>query len=163
GSPALSSRPAAPGSTTIGGASRKRSFRCSTNPCSLFLQNPAKLVREADLAVVLGGVADHLLGAGDAPEAVAVAADAVEDLERGGGGGAVAGGVDRLDEGLRWVADAEGGAERPAQLLGIGSPLGEVDARLARPADPDLDVLQPLPVALDAGREDEAQVLVGLL
>src|SRR5207302_7118441 len=124
-----------------------------------FGEDLRKPVGEANLTIVLGLVADDLLGIDDAPEAVAVAADAVEDLE----GDAVLvpdiRGFDRFHEELDLISDAQVGAETAMQRLEIvGAAL--VDVGLARAADADLDVFEPLAVALIAGREDESQVLV---
>src|SRR5262245_15527661 len=71
------------------------------------------LVREVDLAVVLGTIADRVTGVGDGPEAVGVAADPVDDEERDAVLVADRFRLHHPDRLLDLVASREIGAERP--------------------------------------------------
>src|SRR5882724_11709748 len=126
------------------------------------LGNGGDLVREVDLAVVLGLVADLRARVGNAPEAMRVAADAVDDEE---GHPVLVGNVLRLDHAdglLHLVALREIGAEAPVHHLEVSRlDLTEVGV-VARPADAPLDHFLLFAIHL-AGGEDEAQQLVGRL
>src|SRR3989454_6205119 len=118
-------------------------------------------VGEVHLAVVLGRVADLAAGAGQAPEAVGVAADAVDDQE---GDAVLVGDVERLhhlDGLLGLVARGEIGAERAVHDLDVAG-LDGVEVVVAGGADAPLHDLQLAVVDLTGG-EHEAEQLVGRL
>src|SRR5216683_1533908 len=117
------------------------------------------LVGEVDLAVVFRRVADLLARVDDTPEAVRVAADAVDDQE---GHPVLVGdvlGLDHANRLLDLVPLGEIGAEAPVHHLDVARlDLPEIGV-VARAADAPLDDLVLAAVHL-AGGEDEAQELV---
>src|SRR5262245_41538357 len=116
------------------------------------------LIGEVDLAVVLGLVADLPLRAGQAPEPVRVAADAVDDQERDA---VVVLDVFRLhhpDGLLGLVTRREVGAERTMHGGDVAG-LDGVEVVVARATDAPLHDLELAAVHL-AGGEHEAQQLV---
>src|SRR5262249_13822242 len=99
------------------------------------------LVGEVHLAVVLRGIADLLARVGEAPEAVRVAADALDDQERhpvlvGDGLG-----LDHSDRLLPLVPARQVGAERAVHPLDVAG-LDMIDVVVPRAADPPLDDLE---------------------
>src|SRR5215470_6367050 len=120
----------------------RTSIRVSSKCFGRYTGDPSALRRPGDrgdfvgevhLAVVVRDVADLLAGAGEAPEAVRVAADAVDDEE---GNAVLVGdvlGLDHPDRLLDLVAPREVGAERPVHGLDVAG-LDLVDVVVARPA-----------------------------
>src|SRR6266403_1728483 len=119
------------------------------------------LVGEVHLAVVLGPVAELAPGAGQAPEPVGVAADAVDDEERNTVVVRDVLGLHHPDGLLRLIARREIRAEGPMHRRDIAR-LDVIDVVVARAADAPLHDFQPAAVHL-AGGEHEAEQLVGRL
>src|SRR5206468_5294033 len=118
-------------------------------------------VGEVHLAVVLRLVTDLRLGAGQAPEAVRVAADPVDDQERNAVLVRDVRGLDHAYRLLNLIAPREIGTERPVHHFDVPG-LHVLDIVVTRAADAPLDHFQLAAVDL-AGGEDEAEQLVGRL
>src|SRR5438045_8672231 len=119
------------------------------------------LVGEVHLAVVLRTVADLAPGAGQAPEPVGVAADAVDDEERDAIGVRDVLRLHHPDSLLRLIARREIRAEGSMHRRDI-TRLDVIDVVVARAADAPLHDFQPAAVHR-AGGEHEAAQRVGRL